>query len=195
MIAWRKEAAHVDAKELDAFRIKKPNRGFPDLGKKMFRRPPCSGTRKAKLASGMMVAVCMKDEAHPLFIAQILKVFRDNKHGATWLRVNWWEPLSGKFCGTYRANPHGPGYAGNLLVTPLKGLKEVDLIHWSTPTDKHQVMTKGDTIAEGTLKAARADVRMSDPDTQRLLCAKLKKHTKNVVCATCFVEPVIRLQG
>ena len=162
---WR-DRAHEGATQFDEHRIQYPFRGLPDLGTVGQRRPPASKKRSDHLKKGMMVAVNMKGEEHPLSIGKILYLFVDTRFQARWMRVHWWEPLQNRFRGTYRANPQGPSFAGNLLLTPVSGIGKVVLIHWSGSRDRHPVLTAGFAIREETLKLARVDVRLTDPAIQ-----------------------------
>lgn len=168
LVQW-KHRAHEGATHIDKHIIEYPFRGLPDLGTRGQRRPPASRKRPGHLHKGMMVAVNMQREEHPLSIGKILYLFVDSRFKARWMRVHWWEPLNNKFRGTYRANPQGPSFAGNLLLSPVPGIGEVTLIHWSKPRDVHPVLTLSDTIRDTTLKLAKVDVRLTDPAIQRKL--------------------------
>ena len=154
---------------MDKHTIRFPEAGLRDLGTLAERLPPGSETRTTFLEAGMMIAVNMPEQPHPLSVAKVLFIFEDKEHGAVWARVNWFEPLKNKFRGVYRANPAGESYAGNLLLTPLTGLHALRLVHWGRSTDDHPVLTMDGHLRDCTMKIARLDVRLDTPELKLLL--------------------------
>ena len=82
LLDWKLGAHRLQAESLARQDVHFSDRGLRDLGTLAEIEPPGSNTRPDYLEPGMMIAVSMQEQEHPLSVAKIITIFRDRTHSA-----------------------------------------------------------------------------------------------------------------